>query len=205
MKQQPSMPPRTYWVSFFVCVCSRTLMLTRLASIKCHILWSNFNGIVATMATPMNYIVVFLCHMLRVCAAYDIVIIILLCGCCSLIHILDFYFWFFLFHYHRSFFFSLTHSCARLFCFHFFLVHHDGANALRTSFQWQVTSFFAVGLSHFQTKDQKSADTHRVKWYNENERREARAAAAAKKEFAPNETKRNRTLNAGWKRVYCLN
>lgn len=98
MKQQPSMPPRTYWVSFFVCVCSRTLMLTRLASIKCHILWSNFNGIVATMATPMNYIVVFLCHMLRVCAAYDIVIIILLCGCCCRcsfifwISIFDFFF-----------------------------------------------------------------------------------------------------------------
>lgn len=67
-------------------------------SIKCHTLWSHFNRIVAAMVTLMNYIVVFLFHMLCVVcsrAAYDNVIVILLCGCrCSLIHISDFYFWF---------------------------------------------------------------------------------------------------------------
>lgn len=128
---------------------------SRLASIKCHILWSNFNGIVAAaMATLMNYIVSFLCHMLvrRLCMILLILILILIYLALFLLDVLllllihSLIIWISIFDfilYHRSFCFSLTHSFIHSLLVRFcFLVHHDGANALHTSFQWQVTSFF---------------------------------------------------------------
>lgn len=86
-----------YFILFITLLCMcivRTVLLIRLASIKCDILWSNFNEFVSTMATQMNYIVNFLCHMLVRCIS----LLLFCCWSCffllSFSCNLDFYFWF---------------------------------------------------------------------------------------------------------------
>lgn len=122
-----------------------------------------------------------------VCAAvYPITIALFyfaVCCCChSLIHISDFYFWFLSL---STKFLYLAHSCTFV-LFSFYLVHHDGANALHTSFQWQVTSFFCIWPFSLSNKRPNKKHTHRTM-----------KTKSKRQTVKNNETKRNRTFHVG--------